>query len=257
MGRLDADRPSRALIVIPTYNEADNLEPLVREISALALAFDILVVDDNSPDGTGEIADRLSREQPGIHVLHRPGKMGLGTAYIEGFRWAIEREYDYVLEMDCDFSHNPSYLPRFLEEIETADLVIGSRYVQDGATPDWGLLRRLISSGGNVFARAMLGLETRDCTGGFRCYRRSVLEEVPWDAIRLDGYGFQVGAVYYVEQSGGKVTEFPIIFEDRRVGQSKMCTAIIVEAFIFVTKLALRGGRIRRRRHSTAGRSGI
>jgi dolichol-phosphate mannosyltransferase len=232
-------RQARSLIVVPTYNEAENIEPLVSAIMALDAGFEILVVDDNSPDGTGEIADCLSEHLPGIYVLHRPGKMGLGTAYVEGFRWAIKRGYDYVFEMDCDFSHDPRYLPRFLEEISSADLVIGSRYVRGGSMPDWGLLRRLISWGGNTFARLMLGLKARDCTGGFRCYRRDMLQQVPWEKIRLQGYGFQIGALYYVERLGGKVVEFPIIFEDRRVGHSKMSFKIVLEAFAYVTRMSL------------------
>ena len=235
----------RSLIVIPTYNEAENLGPLVSAIQALDIGpgLEILVVDDNSPDGTGEIADRLSVELPGIHVMHRPGKMGLGTAYVEGFRWAIARGYDYVFEMDCDFSHDPGYLPTFLTLIGSADLVIGSRYVKGGGTPGWGLVRRLISRGGNFFARFMLGLKTHDCTGGFRCYRREMLQQVPWEEIQLRGYGFQVGAVYHVERLGGTVAEFPINFEDRRAGASKMSSKIVVEAFTYVTRLALSGGR--------------
>jgi len=243
---------SKALIVIPTYNEADNLEPLVREIMTLPVALDILVVDDNSPDGTGEIADRIAGELSAVHVLHRPGKQGLGTAYIAGFHWALEQEYDYIFEMDCDFSHHPRYLPTFLERIEHADLVIGSRYVPGGGTVNWGILRKLVSAGGNFFARAMLGLKARDCTGGFRCYRRNMIERVPWKEINLHGYGFQIGAVYHVERLGGKIVEIPIIFEDRRVGQSKMSTAIIIEAFSFVIKLAFSGGRLGRRARSSA-----
>ncbi len=230
---------TRSLIVIPTYNEAENLGPLISAILALDAGFEMLVIDDNSPDGTGEIADRLSRELPGVHVLHRPGKMGLGTAYVEGFKWAIEQGYDYIFEMDCDFSHNPNYLPTFLTQIASADLGVGSRYIKGGSTPNWELLRKLISWGGNAFARFMLGLKTHDCTGGFRCYRREMLQQVPWHEIRLQGYGFQVGAVYYVERLGGKVTEFPIAFEDRRVGQSKMSFKIVVEAFAYVTRMAL------------------
>jgi len=230
---------SRSLIVIPTYNEAENLEPLVLAILALGADLEILVVDDNSPDGTGGIADRISRALPGIHVLHRPGKMGLGTAYIEGFRWAITRGYDYVFEMDSDFSHDPSYLPTFLDKIASADLVIGSRYVNGGGTPDWGLLRRLISGGGNLFARCMLGLQTHDCTGGFRCYRREMLQKVPWEQIQLHGYGFQVGTIYYVERLGGRVVEFPIVFRDRQRGKSKMSLKIILEAFAYVTRMAM------------------
>jgi dolichol-phosphate mannosyltransferase len=244
----------RSLIIIPTYNEAENLEPLISAVLALDSGFEILVVDDNSPDGTGEIADRLDRESSGVHVLHRPGKMGLGTAYVEGFKWAIERGYNYVLEMDCDFSHDPSYLPTFLSKMPSADLVIGSRYVRGGDTPNWGILRRLISWGGNAFARLMLGLKAHDCTGGFRCYRREMLQQVPWDEIRLQGYGFQIGAVYYVERLGGKVVEFPIIFEDRRVGQSKMSFKIVVEAFAYVTRMALSGKNRRADRAAPDGR---
>jgi len=242
------DDRQKALIVIPTYNEAENLEPLVERIHDLPFSFDLLVVDDNSPDGTGEIADRLAATLPTVHVMHRAGKQGLGTAYIAGFRWALERDYAYVLEMDSDFSHPPRYLPTFLEHIQDADLVIGSRYVPDGGTPDWGLVRRFISAGGNWFARIMLGLRTHDCTGGYRCYRRATLERVPWDEIGLQGYGFQIGAVYHVERFGGRVAEFPILFTDRQVGHSKMSTHIVIEAMWFVTRLALRGGRLGRPR---------
>lgn len=247
------DDRHKALIVIPTYNEAENLEPLVEQIRALPVAFDLLVVDDNSPDGTGEIADCLAASVPrrhagAVHVMHRAGKQGLGTAYIAGFRWALERDYACVLEMDCDFSHHPRYLPTFLEHIQNADLVIGSRYVPQGGTPDWGITRRLISAGGNLFARTMLGLRTHDCTGGYRCYRRAILEQVPWDKIGLEGYGFQIGAVYHVERMGGKVVEFPILFADRTVGRSKMSTGIVIEAMWFVIRLALRGGRLGQKR---------
>jgi dolichol-phosphate mannosyltransferase len=237
-----------ALIVIPTYNEAQNLESLVREIGELPLAFDILIVDDHSPDGTGQIADRLAHTLPSVHVMHRPGKQGLGTAYIAGFRWALERDYAYVMEMDCDFSHHPRYLPCFLEQIADADLVIGSRYVPGGGTPDWGLYRRVMSAGGNWFARRLLGLRTRDCTGGYRCYRRATIESVPWDEIGLQGYGFQIGAVYHIERMGGRVAEFPILFTDRQVGSSKMSTDIVLEAMTFVIRLALAGGRLSPRR---------
>ena len=249
------DSDPRALIVIPTYNEAENLEPLVEQINAQSVAFDILIVDDNSPDGTGEIADRLANTLTTVHVLHRPGKQGLGTAYITGFRWAIEHEYTYIIEMDCDFSHHPRYLPTFLEHVDKADLVIGSRYVPGGGTPDWGLVRRVISAGGNWFARAMLGLKTHDCTAGYRCYRRATIEGVPWDEIGLHGYGFQIGAVYHVERLGGRVAEFPILFADRQVGRSKMSTAIVIEAMLFVIRLALRGGRLGRSTPSSSVQS--
>jgi dolichol-phosphate mannosyltransferase len=226
-------------VIVPTYNEAENLEPLVSAILALDAKFDILIIDDNSPDGTGKIANHLAAERPELHVLHRPGKLGLGTAYVEGFHWAIEQGYDYIFEMDCDFSHDPNYLPRFLQEIGSADLVLGSRYVKGGDTPNWGPVRRIVSATGNLFAKFMLGLKTHDCTGGFRCYRRTMLQRIPWDMIRLQGYGFQVGAVYFVERLGGRVVELPIIFQDRRVGKSKMSFKIVSEAFGYVIRLAV------------------
>ena len=232
-------RHTRTLVIIPTYNEAENLGSLVSEILGQDSELEILVVDDNSPDGTGDIADRMAAELPNVHVMHRAGKLGLGTAYVQGFKWALAREYDYVLQMDCDFSHHPCYLPNLLKEIESADLVIGSRYVKEGGTLNWGLLRRFISGGGNLFARIMLRLTTHDCTGGFRCYRRAMLQKVPWDEMELKGYAFQVGSVYYVERLGGKVSEVPIIFEDRRTGKSKMTYGIVVEAFTYVMQMTL------------------
>lgn len=228
-----------ALVVLPTYNEVENLAPMVQAILALDHGFEILVVDDNSPDGTGELADNLAATHPEVNVLHRAEKLGLGPAYIEGFEWALAREYTYVYEMDCDFSHDPADLPRFLEEIRDVDLVIGSRYVSGGATPDWSLKRRLISRGGNIFSRFLLGLKTHDATGGYRCYRSDLLRRIPWEDICAHGYGFQVGVVYHVEKLGGRIREFPITFRDRRVGESKMSTGIISEAFTYVIRLAL------------------
>lgn len=229
------------LIVLPTYNEADNLSSLVHDILALEIAFDILIVDDNSPDGTGAIADELNRVHSNVSVLHRPGKGGLGPAYIAGFTWAMSRNYDCVFEMDCDFSHDPIELPRFLIEIRNADLVIGSRYVRGGSAPDWGLNRRFLSVGGNMFSRLLLRLRTHDCTGGYRCYRRELLQRIPWDAISVHGYGFQVGAVYYAERLGARVKEFPITFCDRRIGYSKMSKDIVREALKYVFRLAVFG----------------
>jgi dolichol-phosphate mannosyltransferase len=231
-------KQTRSLIVVPTYNEAENIEPLVSAILALDAGFEILVVDDNSPDGTGDIADRLSTALPGIHVLHRPGKMGLGTAYVEGFEWALQRDYQCIFQMDCDFSHHPRYLPIHLEKVAVADVVIGSRYVPGGGTVNWGWLRCLISASGNSFARTMLGLHIQDCTGGFRCYRRRVIERIPWDKVRLQGYGFLIGTIYQAQRLGFTITEFPIIFEDRRTGQSKMSFRIMVEAFCYVVSTA-------------------
>lgn len=230
--------PGRALVIVPTYNEAENLEPLVSAVLAQDVRLDVLVVDDHSPDGTGEIADRLAAQTSRVHVRHRPSKMGLGTAYIEGFKWSVEQGYDFVFEMDCDFSHDPKYLPQLLAAISDADLALGSRYIKGGQTPDWGLMRKLISRGGNTFARLVLGLKTHDCTGGFRCYRRETLERVPWSRIEIEGYGFQVGAVYCVERLGDKIIEIPIVFPDRQVGKSKMSSRIVVEAFLFVIRLA-------------------
>lgn len=228
----------RALIIVPTYNEAENLEALVREVLALNANFEMLIVDDNSPDGTGQIADKLALLHPELHVLHRPGKLGLGPAYIAGFAWALARPYQLVFEMDCDFSHDPAELPRFLAEIASADLVLGSRYVAGGSTPDWSLRRRMISLGGNLFARVLLRLKTRDSTGGFRCYRRELLKAIPWDEICTQGYGFQVGVVYHAERLGYRIREFPITFRDRRVGESKMSSGIVTEAFVYVLRLA-------------------
>lgn len=229
------------LIVLPTYNEAGNVSSLVQAVLALDVGLDILIVDDNSPDGTGIIADELSRAHPGVQVLHRPAKEGLGPAYIAGFAWAMAGSYDCVFEMDCDFSHDPLELPRFLAEIHEADLVIGSRYVKGGSTPDWSLKRRAISSGGNLLSRLLLRLRTHDCTSGYRCYRRDLLQRIPWDEICAHGYGFQVGAVFYAERLGARVKEFPITFRDRRVGQSKMSVGIVSEALGYVLRLAVFG----------------
>ena len=228
------------LVILPTYNEVENLGPMVQAILALGHGFSVLVVDDNSPDGTGQIADALSEAHPEIHVLHRPVKVGLGPAYIAGFEWALAHDYTHIFEMDCDFSHDPVDLPRFLNEVKEADLVIGSRYIPGGSTPDWTLKRRIISRGGNLFSRALLGLKTHDCTGGYRCYRRETIERVPWDEICAHGYGFQVGAIFHLERMGARIREFPITFRDRRVGQSKMSAGIVTEAFTYVVQLAWR-----------------
>src|SRR6266536_1212584 len=226
----------KTLIIIPTYNEIDNLTPLLKEIFSYAPETDILIVDDNSPDGTGDLADKIHQENAQVHVLHRPGKLGLGTAYIEGFKYAIEHAYDAAFEMDADFSHDPRYLPDFLKAIENADLVIGSRYIPGGDTPNWTMLRRLISGGGNIFSRFMLGIPVHDCTAGYRCYRREVLESIDLDTIQSQGYAFQIEMAYRVIQQGFKIVETPIIFMDRRIGKSKMSRKIVIEAFIYVLR---------------------
>ncbi len=226
----------KTLIIIPTYNEAENLRPLLEAIFSFVATTDILIVDDNSPDGTGELADSIALEDSRVHVLHRPGKLGLGTAYIAGFKYAIAHDYDAAFEMDADFSHDPRYLPDFLTAIEHADLVIGSRYVHGGGTPNWSLVRRFISGGGNIFARFLLGIPVRDCTAGYRCYRREVLESIDLDAIQSQGYAFQVELAYYVKQLGFRSAEIPIIFRDRVVGKSKMSRKIFMEAFTYVLR---------------------
>jgi dolichol-phosphate mannosyltransferase len=238
----------KALISIPTYNERDNIANLVRDIQRVVSDVDILILDDNSPDGTGAIADQLAARDPSIHVMHRPGKMGLGAAYVAGFRYAIERGYDLVFEMDADFSHNPTYLPQFLALAENADLVIGSRYIKGGGAPNWSPLRKFISSGGNVFARAVLGIPVHDCTGGYRCYRTAALRTLNLDAIRAQGYAFQVEMAYNFWKSGFRIRETPIIFEDRRVGSSKMSRKIFIEAFLWVVRTRFTGDRAVRRR---------
>lgn len=227
------------MVIIPTYNERETILDLVEQILRLP-RFRVLVVDDNSPDGTGGlIADRAATE-PRLGLLARPGKLGLGTAYLDGFRRALAEGARFIFEMDADFSHDPAYLPHLLQAAETRyDLVIGSRYVPGGGTTDWGLLRRLISRGGNLYAGVILGLPVADSTGGFRCYRRETLEHLPLHAVRSNGYSFQIEMVYRVLRAGLRVGEVPIIFPDRRVGQSKMSRRIVIEALITVWRLRL------------------
>ena len=227
----------KTLIIIPTYNEVDNLRPLLGEIFTHAPQTDILIVDDNSPDQTGALADELAATDTRVHVLHRAGKLGLGTAYIAGFKYAIAQQYDAAFEMDADFSHDPRYLPDFLKAIESADLVIGSRYVKGGGTPNWSFLRRFISGGGNIYTRVVLNLPIHDCTAGYRCYRRNVLESIDLDTIVSQGYAFQVELVHRVLTHGFKIVEIPIIFMDRRVGKSKMSRKIFIEGFLSVLRI--------------------
>ncbi len=232
----------KTLIIIPTYNESENLCSLLEGIFSFAPETDVLIVDDNSPDGTGELADEIQKGDARVHVLHRPGKLGLGTAYIAGFKYALEQGYDAAFEMDADFSHDPRYLPDFLKAIEDADLVIGSRYIPNGDTPNWSVLRRLISGSGNLFARFMLGIPVHDCTSGFRCYRHRVLESIDLDAVQSHGYAFQVELTYRVMQQEFKIVETPIVFLDRRLGTSKMSRKIVFEAFTYVLRTRLRKG---------------
>jgi dolichol-phosphate mannosyltransferase len=232
-------------LILPTYNEAENIGPLVAAVlENLPANARVLIVDDSSPDGTGEIADRLAAEREAVSVLHRPLREGLGPAYIAGFREALAGGAELILEMDADFSHEPSYLPRLLEAVEAADLAIGSRYVAGGGVGDWGAMRRAISRGGSAYARVVLGVDVNDLTGGFKCFRREVLEAVDLDAVRSKGYAFQIELTYRAVQKGFRVVEVPIVFRDRRVGSSKMSRAIVAEAIWRVPMLRF-GGRPR------------
>jgi dolichol-phosphate mannosyltransferase len=232
--------PGRALIVVPTYNERDNVAEVVSRFLAAAPEAELLFVDDNSPDGTGDVLDGLAAGNPAVHVLHRAGKLGLGTAYRDGFRWGLERGFEYLLEMDADFSHDPRYLPEMLRLARAgADVVVGSRYVDGGGTENWGLGRKLISRGGSLYARTILGVRIRDLTAGFICWRRRALEAIDLETVRSNGYSFQIEMKYRAIRAGLEVVETPIVFVDRRVGQSKMSRAIFVEALAMVWKLRL------------------
>jgi dolichol-phosphate mannosyltransferase len=218
-------------LILPTYNEADNIAALVEAARAkLPAGARILIVDDNSPDGTGAVADRLAERHDEVEVLHRPHKEGIGPAYIAGFRRALAAGAELVLEMDSDFSHDPAYLPRLLEAAERADLVLGSRYVAGGGVSDWGAVRQAISRGGSAYARIVLGIDVADLTGGFKCFRRAVLESIDLDSVGARGYAFQVEMTYRAVRAGFKVVEVPIVFRDRRAGRSKMDGAIVAEA---------------------------
>ncbi len=228
-------------VVVPTYNEADNLPPLVSQLLELDVDITVCVVDDNSPDGTGQIADALARDTGRVVVRHRPGKMGLGTAYVEGFRTALGLGAQRIMTMDADFSHHPRYVPNVIALTDHADLGIGSRYVRGGATLNWGLDRQLLSWAANTVARAALRLPAHDCTAGFRCYRREVLETVDLDAIRSNGYSFLIEMLYQVARHGFCVAETPILFEDRRFGLSKISRQEIWRASLTVGRLARQG----------------
>ena len=229
-------------VVLPTYNEAENIGPIVAAVLAkLPADGRVLVVDDNSPDGTGEVAERLAGDDERVAVLHRPRKEGLGPAYIAGFRQALAGGAGLVLEMDSDFSHDPAYLPRLLEASERADLVLGSRYVAGGGVGDWGPLRRAISRGGSAYARLVLGVDVRDLTGGFKCFRREVLEALDLDSIDARGYAFQVEMTYRALRAGFRVVEVPIVFRDRRAGSSKMDRRIVAEGVWRVPLLRFNG----------------
>jgi len=229
----------KALVVIPTYNERENLTVLVRQIFAQGLSLEVLIIDDNSPDGTGAVADELAQVDPRVHVMHRAAKMGLGSAYVAGFRYALERDYDAVFEMDADFSHSPESLPVFLRELENADLVVGSRYLHGVTVVNWPLKRLVLSYGANVYSRVITGIPIKDLTGGFKCFRRLVLESVDLSRVRSDGYGFQIEMNYKAWRKGFRIREIPILFVDRRAGESKMNQRIVWEAAWMVWRLRI------------------
>jgi len=237
-------------VVIPTYNERDNLEPIVSRVRAAVPAADVLVVDDNSPDGTGEIADKLAASDASVHVLHRQGKSGLGAAYIAGFGWALENGYDVLVEMDADGSHDPLDLPRMLTALESADLVIGSRYVPGGTVVNWPKSREVLSRGGNSYVRMMLGIAVRDATGGYRAYRAQTLRRMGLDEVSSQGYCFQVDLTLRTIRAGCTVAEVPITFTERARGASKMSRAIVAEAFWRVAQWGVAGRLGRQRRTS-------
>jgi len=235
--------PGPVWVIVPTYDERENIEPLVQSVrSTLATCAPehfVLVVDDNSPDGTGRIADELARSDPHVKVLHREGKRGLGQAYLAGFERALEDGAELVIEMDADFSHDPGYLPALIGAARDADLVLGSRYVPGGRVRNWGPLRRLVSRGGCWYARVVLGIGVRDLTGGFKCFRRAVLEAIDLATIRSRGYAFQVELTYRAIERGFRLLEVPITFTERRVGSSKMSRGIVLEAIWMVPRLRL------------------
>jgi dolichol-phosphate mannosyltransferase len=228
-------------LVLPTYNEAENIEALVRaalpQLAQASAEHHVLIVDDSSPDGTGEIADRLAAELEQVDVLHRTAKEGLGRAYLDGFQRALAGGADFVLEMDSDFSHDPADLPRLIGAAAGADLVLGSRYVRGGGITDWGFTRRLLSRGGSWYARRILGIPVRDLTGGFKCFRRGVLEKLDLSDVHADGYGFQIELTYRAVKAGFRVQEVPIVFRDRRLGRSKMSWRVALEAAWLVPRL--------------------
>ena len=230
----------RSLIVLPTYNEAVNIETVLGRVRAAVPESDILVVDDNSPDGTAELAASVGDKLGQIEILHRPGKSGLGPAYRAGFRWGLERGYDAFVEMDSDLSHDPAALPSLLGGLERANLVIGSRYVPGGSIPNWALHRRLLSQWGNRYAALMLGMKVRDLTAGFRAYDAATLRAIDLDQVRADGYGFQIEMSFRTARAGGTVTEVPIRFVDRVAGESKMSMHTVVEALALVTLWGIR-----------------
>src|SRR5882724_9250597 len=228
---------NQTLIVVPTYNERENLPSLVQRLLSLPVPLDLLVVDDNSPDGTGKLADELAAKHPTIHVLHRPEKNGLGRAYLAGFKWALERDYEFIFEMDGDFSHNPDDIPKFLEAAHDADLVLGSRYVNGIRIINWPLRRLMLSKFAANYVKIITGMPLSDPTGGYKCFRRRALETIDLNEVRSNGYSFQIEVTHKIWRQGLKVVEVPIIFTDRFLGKSKMTGKIVREALVMVWRL--------------------
>jgi dolichol-phosphate mannosyltransferase len=233
---------NQTVIILPTYNERENLPRMAEKLLSLPVAVDVLVVDDNSPDGTGKLADELAARHPQIHVLHRAGKEGLGRAYIAGFQWALEKNYEFIFEMDCDFSHDPDEVKNFLKAAENADLVLGSRYTGGVRVLNWPLKRLLLSRCAGVYVWLVTGMPITDPTGGYKCFRRRALQALNLDKILCYGYGFQIELTHKLWRQGFRVSEVPIIFADRTAGQSKMAGGIINEAFWLVWRLWLQNG---------------
>ncbi len=231
---------NKSLIIIPTYNEKENITPLVEAIFSQGLNIEILVVDDNSPDGTGAAVQMMQKKYPTLHLLSRAGKEGLGKAYLAGFQWGLQQGFEAMTEMDADFSHRPEDLKVLLSALETADFVIGSRYVQGGGTRNWGLIRKIISRGGGIYSRLILGFPVNDWTGGFNAWRKESLQRIGLDSVQSNGYSFQIELKYKALKAGCKGIEAPILFEDRRVGQSKMTSKIVFEALYRVWLLRMK-----------------
>lgn len=232
----------RSLILIPTYNEIENIQPLIQAVLAkVPESVEILVIDDGSPDGTGTLVDRMAAENSRIHAIHREGKLGLGSAYVKGFRWGLEKAFDALIEMDADFSHDPKYLPTMLALLEDNDVVIGSRYINSGGTRNWGIGRKILSKGGSFYARMVLGAPIKDFTGGFNGWRRKALEAIDLDTIKSEGYSFQIELKYRAFKQKLRMKEFPIVFEDRKVGSSKMSRGIVLEAMSRVWQFRFQG----------------
>ncbi len=230
----------KALVIIPTYNERDNIQKIAREVLSVSEHTEVLIVDDNSPDGTGKVADEMAKASHRVHTLHRAGKLGLGSAYIEGFRYAMSNGYDYVFEMDADFSHDPKEIPNFLDAITKYDVVVGSRYVGGVRILNWPIKRLMLSYGASMYTRMITGLKLIDCTSGFKCFRRDVLEALDLDKIHSDGYSFQIEMSFLCQQKGFSLKEIPIVFADRKEGTSKMNKGIVFEALAVVWILKIK-----------------